>query len=99
MRSGRAGATGGQPSVSSRMRGRIARGSTDAAAPGFRGSVNEGGPMGTFAQFSPPVVAIGAALALAGCSGGSLTSGWGFGNSDQPPQAEQPGPEIPATIR
>ena len=58
--------------------------------------------MGTFAQFSPPVVVVGAALALAGCSGGSLsslTSGWGFGNSDQPPQAEQPGPEIPATIR
>src|SRR5262245_66258212 len=58
--------------------------------------------MGTFARFSPPVVVIGAALALAGCSGGSLssfTSGWGFGGSDQPPQAEQPGPEIPATIR
>src|SRR5206468_7706112 len=55
--------------------------------------------MGTFAQFSLPAAAIGAALALAGCSGGSLTSGWGFGNSDQPPQAEQPGPEIPATIR
>ena len=58
--------------------------------------------MGTFAQFSPLAVAIGAALALAGCSGGSLSSltgGWGFGNSDQPPQAEQPGPEIPATIR
>ena len=55
--------------------------------------------MGTFAQFSLPAAVIGAALALAGCSGGSLTSGWGFGNSDQPPQAEQPGPEIPATIR
>jgi hypothetical protein len=59
--------------------------------------------MGTFARFLPPVAAIGAALALAGCSSGgslsSLTSGWGFGNSDQPPQAEQPGPEIPATIR
>jgi hypothetical protein len=57
--------------------------------------------MGTFARFSPPVAAVGAALALAGCSGGSLssfTSGWGFGNSDQPPQAEQP-VEIPATIR
>jgi hypothetical protein len=55
--------------------------------------------MGTFGHFSPPVAAIAAALALAGCSGGSLSSGWGFGSSDQPPQAEQPGPEIPATIR
>lgn len=58
--------------------------------------------MGTFGQVSPPIAAIVAALALAGCSGGSISSigsGWGFGNSDQPPQQEQPGPEIPATIR
>ena len=55
--------------------------------------------MGTFGHFSPPVAAIAAALALAGCSGGSLGGGWGFSSSDQPPQAEQPGPEIPATIR
>src|SRR5882672_7997633 len=61
----------GQPCVSDRMRARKARGSTDAAAPGFRGSVNGGVLMGAFAQFLPPVVVIGAALALAGCSGGS----------------------------
>src|SRR4051794_36200923 len=89
----------GQPCVRGRMRGRIARGSTDAPEPGLPGFGQWRGPMGTFARFLPPVAAIGAALALAGCSGGSLSSGWGFGGSDQPPQAEQPGPEIPATIR
>jgi len=56
--------------------------------------------MGTFGRFSPPVAATVAALALAGCTGGSM-GGWNFGGnpSEQPPEQEQPGPEIPATIR
>lgn len=56
--------------------------------------------MGTFGRFLPLVAATVAALALAGCSGGSM-GGWGFGGnpSEQPPQQELPGPEIPATIR
>jgi len=55
--------------------------------------------MRTFGRLSPPVAAMVAALALAGCTGGSM-GGWGFGSpSEQPPEQELPGPEIPATIR
>jgi hypothetical protein len=52
--------------------------------------------MGTFRHFSPVAVTV-AALALAGCTGGSLGLGnWGGSSEPQPPQ---PAPEIPATIR
>jgi hypothetical protein len=55
--------------------------------------------MGTFSYSYPPTAVIVAALALAGCSGGSL-SNWGLGGSSEPPPPQHlPGPEIPATIR
>jgi hypothetical protein len=54
--------------------------------------------MRTFGQVSPSIAAMVAALALAGCTGGSLSGGWFGGSStEQPAQQEQP--EIPATIR
>jgi hypothetical protein len=63
--------------------------------------------MGTFHHFAAPAAArmrtkaavVLAALALAGCAGGMGNWGFGGGGTDQPPPAEQPGPEIPATIR
>ena len=53
--------------------------------------------MGTCSRFAPPVAAIVAALTLASCVGG-----WNFGGGptqEQPPAEQQPGPEVPATIR
>jgi hypothetical protein len=55
--------------------------------------------MGTFGRFSPLIATTAAALALAGCAGSNIGGWFGGGSTDQPPQAEQPGPEIPATIR
>jgi hypothetical protein len=54
--------------------------------------------MGTFARLAPACVL--STLALAGCTGGSM-SGWGFGRGDPepPPQVAQPAPEMPASIR
>ena len=52
--------------------------------------------MRTFRHLLPPGAAVAAALALAGCTGGSLGS-WGGNTAEQPPV--QPAPEIPATIR
>ncbi len=58
--------------------------------------------MGKFA-LSPAAAAIVAALTLAGCAGGSGSSGGWFGGSSQPqpePVAQPlPAPDIPATIR
>jgi hypothetical protein len=51
--------------------------------------------MRTFRHFLTPGAAAAAALALAGCTGGSLGN-WGS-TAEQPPA--QPAPEIPATIR
>jgi len=56
--------------------------------------------MGNVSLISP-LAAVVAALALAGCAGGSMGSFPGFG-SPQPEQAAVqplPAPEIPATIR
>jgi hypothetical protein len=51
--------------------------------------------MRTFRHLLPPSAALVAALALTGCTGGSLGS---WGNTAEPPPT-QPAPEIPATIR
>jgi hypothetical protein len=52
-------------------------------------------------RFSPQAAAMVVALALAGCTGGSLGN-WGFGGNqspEPPPGGPGPGPDIPATIR
>jgi hypothetical protein len=56
--------------------------------------------MRTFGRLSPPVAAVIAALALAGCQGSGSMGGWFGGSSDPQPMAEpQLAPDIPATIR